>query len=332
MPNTNTADKAKLQRALAEVTKTAGTIPGGRSAFAEMVVETVEPNFLTLDVIKSFLPVRQLNVGDSLSKRVRKTKFPVRSLVPATTHLSDPFYPPRQSLNYAIDYLITKLRMNRWEITNGELGTISDFTDLMRKSVVEQIVLRIYKYLSTVWDGAHSRSNFVDATSTGVTTTIMDNMLETMFYRVGNVKAIVGSRASLLPIYQAGGIIEVAPTSPNTNGIIPLQEILMEWRTTGKLAYYRGIPIIEIPQVFRRTYDAYDTPLVDLSRVIFLAEDVGEAILYGGEETQESWDMTTEPADYVFALWQGYGLILDYIEGIGVIQTNSSPVNPYFIP
>ncbi len=175
-------DEKKLKMALAEVIRSAGTVPGGQSAFAQVITETIEPNRITFDVLRNFFGVRQLNVGDSLVKKTRRVGYPVRTMVPATTHLSDVFYPPRQLTNYQIDYIITKLRINRWELQNAELGTLQDFTNEMRASMVEEIVARVYKLISTVWDGTHSRTNYVDATGTGVTTTIMDNMIETVNY------------------------------------------------------------------------------------------------------------------------------------------------------
>lgn len=326
-------DEKKLKMALAEVIRSAGSVPGGHSAFAQVITETIEPNRLTLDVLRNFFSVRQLNVGDTLVKKVRRVGYPVRTLVPGTTHLSDNLYPPRQILNYQIDYLITKLRINRWELQNAELGTLQDWTNEMRASMVEEIIARVYKYIASVWDGTHSRTNFVDATSTGITTTIMDNMIETVMSRAGDVRAIVGFRSALLPLYAAGGIIEVTPSvGQNTNGIVALTDILMEWRRTGRLATYRGIPIVELPTLWRRTYDAFDRQLIDHSRVLVVGDQAGEVITYGEPETQESWDYTTEPADYILAMWQGYGLVIDMIENLGVIKVGAvDEIAPYAI-
>jgi hypothetical protein len=157
-------------------------------------------------------------------------------------------------------------------------------------------------------------------------------MVETVLYRAGSVRAIVGSRAALLPIYKMGGIVEITPTvNTNTNGVIGLQEILLEWRRTGRLAQFRGIPLIEIPQIFRRTTDHYDQPLVDMTRVLVIGDNAGEVVLYGGTETQESTDLTTEPGDYVLAMWRQYGMIVDQVENIGVIKVADAPNVPYSV-
>ena len=255
------------------------------------------------------------------------------TMVHRTTHLADPVYPPRQTVNYALDQIITKLRINRIELDNAELGTLQDFTADMRASMIEEIIRRVYILVGQVWDGTTSRSNFHDATSTGLTTTIMDNMIESVTARAGDVTAIVASRPALLPLYAAGGIVEITPSvAQNTNGVIPLIDIVSEWRRTGRLSTYRGIPIVELPTVWRHTYNEYDRQLVDHSRVLVIGRDSGEVITYNGVETQESWDYTTEPADYVLAMWQEYGLMIDNVEGIGVITvTPSDEFVPYAV-
>lgn len=174
----------ELKRALAEAASTAGvpasSNPKGRSAFAELIVEDIQPNRVGLEVFNAFMPTRTLKEGDQLVKRVRRTGHPVRTLVPGTTHLSDPWFPPREAVNYAIDHLITKLRMNVWELRRGELGTIEQFRTDMQNSLVDEIVARVYMLLGSVWDGTTSRTNYYDATSTGLTVTILDNMVETV--------------------------------------------------------------------------------------------------------------------------------------------------------
>lgn len=70
-------DKNKLRLALAEKVKTIST-QAGRSAFAELLIETIEPNHLSLDIFSLFLPTRQMNPGDTLVRKVRKGRYPAR--------------------------------------------------------------------------------------------------------------------------------------------------------------------------------------------------------------------------------------------------------------
>ena len=73
-----TMNEQQLQQACAEVVRSAGSIPGRRSAFAQVITETIEPQRLTLDTLRYFFPVRALNRGDALVKRTRRVGWPVR--------------------------------------------------------------------------------------------------------------------------------------------------------------------------------------------------------------------------------------------------------------
>lgn len=79
-------DREKIQRAVAEVAKLAGS--GGsptrptRSAYSDLVMEVVEPNHLSLELFSAFLPTRTMKPGDRRGKRVRRGKYPVRTFVP----------------------------------------------------------------------------------------------------------------------------------------------------------------------------------------------------------------------------------------------------------
>lgn len=324
-------DRRELQRAIAEVAPTAGVSGTGRSAFSDLIVETINPNHVGFEVFSAFMNVRSLNVGDQLVRRLRRTGYPVRTMVPGTTHLSDVLYPGTQSITYAIDYLITKMRMNLWELRRGELGSIELFREEMERALIDEIVARVVSLIGSTWDGTTSRTNYVDATSTGVTVTILDNMIETVLAKAGSVRAIVGSHAAFLPIYRSNGVIEHTVSGGSTPTAIPVPEILLEWKRTGRLSTFRGIPLIELPQIYKRTADGFDTPLIDHSKLLVIGDNAGEVVLYGGVETQESTDLTTEPGDYVLAMWRGFGMILDALENIGVIKVNSVPNTPYAI-
>lgn len=313
-------DEKKLL-ALAEVAKRAGDSPQGRSAFAELIYEIINPNHVTLDVVSAFgLPTRSLNPGDQLVRRVR-SGFPVRTMVPGTMHLADQIA-AGEIYTYAIDYIIAKTRWSLWELQRGELGTIEDFRREMEASLIDSIVSRVFNLLVSVWDvGTTSFTNFLDATSTGLTEDNLTNMMETVLYRSGNIRAIVGSRRALLPVYKFAGVFEVTATSPNVNGVITAPSILEEWRRTGRVRTYKGAPLIELPQIFQRQMGAnYDTKLIDDSHVIVVGDNAGEAILYGGTESQDSTDLRTEPPEYQLALWRGFGMIVDRPEQIGVMK------------
>lgn len=75
-----TLSRDELKKVYAERAATIGT--STRSAYAETIVELVNPNHVSLDVFSAFMPVEQLNPGDNITRRVRKGKYKVRSMVP----------------------------------------------------------------------------------------------------------------------------------------------------------------------------------------------------------------------------------------------------------
>jgi hypothetical protein len=79
----------KYVKALAEVVKTAGNDPMKKSAFATVMMDVIQPNRLTLDLFSAFLPVVSLNPGDEIARKVTRGRYPVRTMVPGSKHLTD---------------------------------------------------------------------------------------------------------------------------------------------------------------------------------------------------------------------------------------------------
>ena len=74
-----------ITRALASLSKTEES----RRELAQVIVDWVQPNHLTQDVLSLFLDTRQLMPGDLLVKKLRKPGMRVRKFVPGSIHLSD---------------------------------------------------------------------------------------------------------------------------------------------------------------------------------------------------------------------------------------------------
>lgn len=68
----------EMKRAVAEVVKTAGTDPRGKSAMAELIVRMAEPQHLSLSLFRAFMRVTTLQPGDEIQLKVRKSRYPVR--------------------------------------------------------------------------------------------------------------------------------------------------------------------------------------------------------------------------------------------------------------
>ena len=145
-------------------------------------------------------------------------------------------------------------------------------------------------------------------------------MLENVMYTAGTVKAIIGTRKALLPMYKFSGFREYAYADGNGRIAYPINERLMEYLNTSRVAVYMGVPIIELPQVFRQRLPNLREPLIPDDKVIIVGADAGEILLYGGTEYYESTDATIQPPDLVLQSWMQYGMVVDMPENIGVIK------------
>lgn len=312
----------ELKKALAGAAQSIGAQPGVKSKFAEVITEVIEPNRLTLDFFSSFMPTRQLQFGDSLLKVVKNRGFPVRTMVPGTNHLADQFLPPKQNtLTYGLDTIIAKTRYSLWELRRGELGTIDQFRSQMEDALIDNLVSRVQNLIASTWTASNTPSNYV--TTASLSETVLENMINTVLERAGSVKAIVAPRKLLLPIYKMAGVVEWVHTTGTNAGettVIPIQSILEQWKRGGNVTVFRGIPLVELPQIFENTADNFTRKLVDDTQVLVIGDNAGEVVLYGGIESQEHIDTSIEPPDYSLAIWRSFGMIIDAPENIGIIK------------
>lgn len=317
--------REEFMRAVASAAKEAGQNPAGLSAYAELIIETLEPNRLTLDVFSAFLPTRQLSVGDILVKRTNTYGLPVRTYVPGTEHIADQLPPPREIQQYVLDTIIAKVGYSLPEIQRGELHTLESIRTQLQNALVDEIFRRVDALIGTVWTAINTPSNYATV-STALTETALESMIEVVLLTAGTVKAIVGTRRALMPIYKFAGVYEQlkmntsAATDSNPNAF-PIPSIIEEWARTGRLTSFRGIPLIELPQVFKRTYDGFDTKLVRDDLVKVIGADAGEIVLYGGVDVEEKTiDKNDFVKDFTIAAKRSFGSVIDWPERIGIIQ------------
>lgn len=293
----------------------------GKSAFSELIYETIQPNRLTLEVFNSFLPVRSLNVGDVLVKKLNTYGLPVRTMVPGTNHLADQVKLPKETFTYQIDYLIAKIRYSLWELQRAELFTLDDLRREMESALIDELVARVFTLIGTTWTASNTPSNYLSTSA--LTETALETMVEHVAEKAGSVRAIVGTRSVLMPIYKFNGIFEHLTNSDSSTANptwVGVQSILEEWKRTGRLTSFRGIPLIELPQIFKRTHDGFSTPLLPANEIHVIGDNAGEIITYGGTETQEHISTETEPPEYSLAMWRGFGMVIDQPENVGIIK------------
>jgi len=313
-------NRDELTKAVAEAAKTAGTVQGGRSAFAELITSLIEPKHISFEVFSLFMKTVNRNPGDYTARKIRKGRFRARTMVPGAQHLTDAVIYNSQ-FAYQFDRLIAGASLNLMEIRNGELGTLENIQSEVRKDLIDECVSRIFNLLTTVWNSTNTPNNYVNAISTGLTASVLDNSIENLIEKAGNVSAIVGTRRALYPLYSFAGYREIAPAGANTNGIMPIDSVLLERFNTGRVSTYNGIQLVEMPQILENRLPTINRKLVRDDVVLLLGGDtVGEIVLFGDPQSQEYTDMTKQPADYVYHTWQEWGILVDRPEFMSVIE------------
>lgn len=309
----------ELRRAIAEAAKSVDVKSKGKSALAEIIVKTLNPNFLTLDLFSSFMPVVQLNPGDSVMHKVRKGKYPVRSMVPGSKHLVDTVV-NQDKAAFMMDQIIVGTQASMWEMESGDLAAVGQIRTEFANTLREAIAVRVFNLLNTVWNASTTPSNYTDASSTGVTRTVLDNAIEELLDRAPTVKAIFGTRKALNPIYDFATSVPVNVQAGGT--AIPTPQFT-EFYTRNLITTYKGIPVVQIPQQFENSLPDIRGRQVPTDKIVLVGEDAGSIALMGGVEYQDYTDFTTQPANYVLHAWQQYALLVDAVDRIFVIKGNT---------
>jgi len=308
-------------KALASIMREVHT-PAGAQALAALIYETVQPNRLSLDVFNTFLPTRQLQPGDVLVKKLNTYGgVKARTMVPGTNHLADQMTFPQENYTYQIDWIIAKVRYSIWELQRAELWSLDDLRREMASTLIDELVARVFRLINTTWTASNTPNNYLSTSA--ITETALENMVEHILLKAGSVRAIVGTRATLLPIYKFNGIFEHKTLSDSTTSdpnAFAVNSILEQWKRTGRLTDFRGIPLVELPQIYKRTADGYNTPLLPENQIQVIGDNAGEIILYGDVTTQEYTDAKTEPPEYSLAMWRGFGMVIDQPESVGIIN------------
>lgn len=322
-------NEKELKLAVAEAAKSAGTDPANRSAFAALAMDIVQPNHLSFDILSAFMPVRQFQIGDQAYKRVQRGRYPVRTMVPGTKHLHD-VTNFMENQAYVFDRLIAGTSHGLWEIQSGEVGTVQQFRSDLRADIFDEIISRVFTALATVWNSTDTPNNFIDASSTGITESMLTGAIENML-EVTNPRAIIGSRRALLPIYKFAQYREFALNATNVDGVAFKTTAFDEFTNTRRVSSFYGVPLVELPQVYRNRLNAGantglrdpDQRMIPTDRVLLVGDNAGEIGLMGGTEYQDYTDPTTQPPNYVLHCWQAYGIVVSDVEQLTVIKTNT---------
>lgn len=245
-------------------------------------------------------------------------------MVPGSMHLTDKTTYQDQFV-YMFDRLIAGTSHNLWEVQSGDIGTVENMRRELQADIIDEIVARVFTLLGTVWNSSDTPNNYVDASGTGITNTVLDTMIENVIDYAGGVRAIIGTRRALLPVYAFSLYKEFALGGTNIDAVgFAIADKLNEWANTGRVSTYRGARIIELPNIRRNRLPGMDDLLLDTTKVIVVGNDPGKIALMGGFETQDYTDFRTQPANYVLHGWQAYSMFVDDPQQIGVIKVAAS--------
>jgi hypothetical protein len=296
-------NEKELNTAVSELFKA-----GDRDALAEMIVEYVQPNHITVDFVSMLLNSRSLKPGDSLVKKLRKG-IEVHTLVPGSIHLSNEIT-VTDRVNYILDGSDVKVTYNEWEMENGEIGTVGEIQREMLAKLKDSFQNKVFTALSTIWSAVNTPDNFINVGGP-ITATVLENAIDRINQTTSGVKAVVGVRSAMTPITKFAGFW----TDGSNVGYT--ETALEEIRQKGYLGKYYGADLIMLDQIWDNPED-YNT-MLPTDKILVLGENVGEFITYGDVKTKQWSDMRPTPPQWFLELYQQFGLLIWAAQGLYVI-------------
>lgn len=300
------AELEKVQKALASAARDEAS----RRELAATIVEWINPNHLTTDLMSILLPTRSLNEGDLLVKKLRKPGIRVRKFVPGTIHLADEIA-VTDRLNYAFDAHIVKTMANLWDLERGDIGTVQDMRREMTSALSDFYMNRVFTLLGSVWSETNTPDNYAETAT--LTKTVVDDAIKQINYRAGGVQAIVAVRNTLLPMVDWVGYSTYDSHKQFSD------EILTETLRSGWFGQYKGVSnVIGLNQIWNDP--EANEALLPEDLVLVIGKNVGEFVTFGQPRWKEYTDMVPTPPYFVLEMYQQWGMIIDNAEGIYVIK------------
>jgi hypothetical protein len=282
--------------------------PNKRDAVAEMIVEYVQPQHVTSDLVNMLISTRSLKPGDSLVKKLRKG-IRVHTLVPGAIHLASEVT-QTDRITHLLDGADVKVTWNEWEMESGEIGTIDEIRNEMYLKLRDFYYGKLLTALSSVWSATNTPNNFTNVGG-AITATALENAIDVINQTTSGVKAVVGVRSAMTPITKFGAF-----HTDGTN-VAASQTALDEIMRTGRLGTYYGAPLVVVDQVYDNPADY--NPLLPADKIIVIGENVGEFITFGEVKTKQYTDMRPTPPQWFLELYQQFGLMIWNAQGIHVL-------------
>lgn len=284
--------------------------PSQRQALAQMIIEYVKPNHITVDFVSMLLDSRALQPGDSLVKKLRKG-LKVHTLVPGAIHLAGEIT-VRERVNYVLDGADIKVMASEWDLENGDIGTVGEIRTEMLAKLRDYYQNKVFTALASVWSVANTPLNYISAGGP-ITATVLKNAIDYITRITGGVRAVVGVRNIMNPITEFGAFW----TDPGTGATGVSDPAIEEIRNSGKLGVFYSAPLIALQQIWDNPAD-YNTLLPE-DKILVIGNNVGEFITFGAEKWKEYTDPRPTPPNWFLELYQQFGLMVWRAEGIYVI-------------
>jgi hypothetical protein len=283
-----------------------------REALAQMIIEYVQPNHVTADIMNMIISTRTLSPGDTLVKKMRKG-MRVLTWVPGSMSLKSEIT-VTDRINHVLDSAIIGVMANEWELEAGEIGTVASIKAEALMKLKDYYINKAFTALTSVWTAGNTPSNFTNVGG-AITATALEDAINRINQTTPRAKAIVGVRSALTPITKFGAFWNNGAASPTTWAVDSQLEEVMR---TGWLGQYFGVPIIAVNQVYDNPQD--HNALLPTNRILVIGENVGEFITYGAERVKEWTDNEPTPPYWHMDIVQQFGLMIDNCEGIYSIQ------------
>jgi len=305
-------DTNTFKKAYAELAKT------DRKALAELIVQYIDPEHITQDIMGIYLNTRSLNIGDVLVKKVRRG-IEVRQLVPGQNTLASQIT-VKESMNYTLDTAYAEVSHNEWEVESGEIGSVDDIRKEMTAKLADFYQVKVMNALYTLATINDSKNFYY--VSAPITRTTLENAIDYIADTAGSVKSVVGRRTALAPITKFAGYRAGVGANESTAPLVAVPSALEEIRRTGWFGVYYGANFVSLEQVYDNVYDR--TGLIKDNMIVVVGKDCGEFITYGPVREEQWTNMGTLPPTWHIRISQQFGMMFDRMENVAIIRTDNT--------
>lgn len=294
-----------------------------RLAYSQIVYQTIKPTYLTLSVFEQFL-----DTGSDLEAlrnyKAQIGRYGVEKMTPGTAHNTQRRSPMITELR-VFDRIIAGASRSTWELQSGDVGTTNEIINELSQACVHAVVMEVYKILGSVYNSVDTPDNYLDQTATGITEAGLDTMIDNVLEYSSRVKAILGTRKALQPLYKFAQIREFvlsAGGSGTPDRTAFATPALVEYFNTHRVSSIYGIPIIELPNYRDNALPRLDAKLLDMNKVIVIGDTAGKVAI-GNEGSQSYFNYEVQPADWYQHIWYDYGVVIDDPRKIGIIKVSN---------